>query len=385
MPNPTYRGQTATSPAAPSSNGGMANAIPLTQKGAPNGVPVLDATAKIPVSQMRMAEETRERLEENDVTVAALTSDVAAKQVAGNYATGGGTATGSNSGDQFTAMTASRFLGRVTAGFGPAEQLTGTQATAFLDLATAAFKGLLSPAQFTKLASLSGTNTGDQDLSGLATTAALASGLATKQAAGSYLVASDLTWAGITGKPTTFPPSAHTHVIADVTGLQSALDAKQVSGDYATNTALATGLAGKQASGSYAAASHNHVIGDVTGLQTALDAKQALNNVGYAAGAGGAVAQATSRTTAVTIAKLTGAITLFSKATTANLIDSFTVTNSTVLVGDTINVSVRATGIYFVFVTNVAAGSFRVTVFTPTAQAAEAPVINFAVVRGQAA
>jgi len=34
------------------------------------------------------------------------------------------------------------------------------------------------------------------------------------------------TWAGITDKPTTFPPSTHTHAIGDVTGLQTALDAK---------------------------------------------------------------------------------------------------------------------------------------------------------------
>lgn len=62
------------------------------------------------------------------------------------------------------------------------------------------------------------------------------------------------TWADLTGKPDTFPPSAHSHVIADVTGLQSALD-------------------GKQAAGSYAAAVHGHVIADVTGLQAALDGK----------------------------------------------------------------------------------------------------------------
>jgi hypothetical protein len=34
------------------------------------------------------------------------------------------------------------------------------------------------------------------------------------------------TWAGITDKPATFPPSAHTHDIGDVTGLQTALDGK---------------------------------------------------------------------------------------------------------------------------------------------------------------
>lgn len=34
------------------------------------------------------------------------------------------------------------------------------------------------------------------------------------------------TWSGITGTPATFPPAAHTHAIADTTGLQAALDLK---------------------------------------------------------------------------------------------------------------------------------------------------------------
>ena len=57
-----------------------------------------------------------------------------------------------------------------------------------------------------------------------------------------------------------FAAASHTHSIANVTGLQTALD-------------------GKQASGSYAAATHSHIISDVTGLQTALDGKQA--SLGY--------------------------------------------------------------------------------------------------------
>lgn len=42
----------------------------------------------------------------------------------------------------------------------------------------------------------------------------------------SKLDASAFTWANLAGKPTTFTPSAHTHTIAQVTGLQSALDGK---------------------------------------------------------------------------------------------------------------------------------------------------------------
>jgi hypothetical protein len=64
-------------------------------------------------------------------------------------------------------------------------------------------------------------------------------------------------WTDITGKPTTFPPSAHTHAQSDVTGLTAA-------------------LAGKQPAGSYAAATHAHAQSDVTGLTAALDAKAPL-------------------------------------------------------------------------------------------------------------
>jgi hypothetical protein len=37
---------------------------------------------------------------------------------------------------------------------------------------------------------------------------------------------SSVDWTSVLNKPTTFPPSAHTHAIADVTNLQTALDGK---------------------------------------------------------------------------------------------------------------------------------------------------------------
>ena len=69
-----------------------------------------------------------------------------------------------------------------------------------------------------------------------------------------------------------FAAAVHTHVIGDVTGLQTALDGKAATvhthaiGDV---TGLQTALDGK------AATVHTHAIGDVTGLQTALDGKAA--------------------------------------------------------------------------------------------------------------
>lgn len=58
-----------------------------------------------------------------------------------------------------------------------------------------------------------------------------------KVPSGQLPAAAALTWEGISGKPSTFPPETHNHAVADVTGLQTALDGKQ--GLDATLTALA--------------------------------------------------------------------------------------------------------------------------------------------------
>lgn len=70
---------------------------------------------------------------------------------------------------------------------------------------------------------------------------------------GSGIQLTGASWEEVTGKPAAFPPSSHSHVIADVTGLSVALDGK-------------------------AAASHVHVVGDVTGLQAAIDGKAAATH-----------------------------------------------------------------------------------------------------------
>ena len=105
--------------------------------------------------------------------------------------------------------------------------------------------------------------------------------------------------------------------------------------------------------------------------------------VGYATGAGGTVTQATSRTTAVTLDKTCGSITMFSAAGSATAA-SFTVNNSTVAINDCIVLSVRssnASNKYVVDVTAVAAGSFEITFRTTAGTATDTPVINFAVIK----
>ena len=55
----------------------------------------------------------------------------------------------------------------------------------------------------------------------------------------------DKTWAGITGKPSVFPPSTHTHTISEVSGLQSTLDTEQaarIAGDSALQGQISTNI-----------------------------------------------------------------------------------------------------------------------------------------------
>jgi len=72
--------------------------------------------------------------------------------------------------------------------------------------------------------------------------------------------------AGLAGKANT----AHGHSVADVAGLQSALDSKAITA-HGHSVADVTGL--QSALDSKAAGFHGHNIAEVTGLQTALDAK----------------------------------------------------------------------------------------------------------------
>lgn len=114
----------------------------------------------------------------------------------------------------------------------------------------------------------------------------------------------------------------------------------------------------------------------------------ATAGVGYATGAGGAVTQATNRTTGVTLNKVSGAITLFSQVNTAisqATAQSFTVTNSAVAATDVIIVNQKSgTDKYEIFVTNVSAGSFQITNYAVAGTTNEAPVFNFCVIKGVA-
>lgn len=122
------------------------------------------------------------------------------------------------------------------------------------------------------------------------------------QAVGAYLTSANLTYANLTGTPTTlagygitdgltsanltsyltissanstYSVLGHTHSIANVTGLQTALDAKLESANFTYSN-----LTGKPST--FAPSAHTHAISEVTGLQTALDAKLPSANFTYA-------------------------------------------------------------------------------------------------------
>lgn len=127
------------------------------------------------------------------------------------------------------------------------------------------------------------------------------------------------------------------------------------------------------------------ILGVATGTSltaTGVIASTGTAGVGYATGAGGAVAQGTNRTTGVTLNKTTGSITLFSAAGTTAA-TTFIVTNSTVAATDVIILNQKSgTDLYDLMVTNVAAGSFNITFRTTGGSTTETPVFNFAVIKG---
>jgi uncharacterized protein YjbI with pentapeptide repeats len=134
------------------------------------------------------------------------------------------------------------------------------------------------------------------------TSANLTPYLTTATAAATYLTSANLTYANLTGTPTTlagygitdgltsanltpylttanatatYAVLGHTHAIANVTGLQTALDAKLESANFTYSN-----LTGKPST--FAPSAHTHSISEVTGLQTALDAKLPSANFTYA-------------------------------------------------------------------------------------------------------
>lgn len=119
-----------------------------------------------------------------------------------------------------------------------------------------------------------------------------------------------------------------------------------------------------------------------------IKSNHATAGVGYATGAGGTVAQATSKATGVTLNRACGQITTNAAALAAGTRVSFVVTNSAVAATDVVAVHVASGGTanaYSADATACAGGSFTVTLMNETAGSlSEAVVINFAIIKGVA-
>lgn len=118
------------------------------------------------------------------------------------------------------------------------------------------------------------------------------------------------TWSSITGKPTTFSPSSHTHAQSDITGLATALVGKaSTNHTHAQSdiTGLATALAGK------ADSSHTHPQSDVTGLATALAGKSDTGHTHTAGDVSGIAAVKVNNAAAADDAAKIGGRTIFTQ------------------------------------------------------------------------
>lgn len=113
----------------------------------------------------------------------------------------------------------------------------------------------------------------------------------------------------------------------------------------------------------------------------------ASQEIGYATAAQGAVTQATSKSTGVTLNKSAGKITMNGAALGAGATALFTLTNSMISANDVMIVNVGSggtSGAYWPYVANLSAGSAVIGLYNNTGGSlSEAPVINFAIIHGQ--
>jgi len=117
----------------------------------------------------------------------------------------------------------------------------------------------------------------------------------------------------------------------------------------------------------------------------------ATQEIGYSTAAQGAVTQATSKSTGVTLNTSAGRITMNNAALAGATAVSFILTNSSISINDTIIVCISSNttgttaGAYTTYVSYLAAGSALITLRNLTASTSysEAVIINFAIIHGQ--
>ena len=113
----------------------------------------------------------------------------------------------------------------------------------------------------------------------------------------------------------------------------------------------------------------------------------ATQEIGYSAAAQGTVTQATDKSTAVTLNKSAGRITMNNAALAGSTAVSFTLNNSLISTNDVITVCISSVttgstaGAYTSYVSNMSAGSASITLRNLSATSySEAIVINFCII-----
>jgi hypothetical protein len=113
----------------------------------------------------------------------------------------------------------------------------------------------------------------------------------------------------------------------------------------------------------------------------------ASDEIGYSTAAQGAVTQATSKSTGVTLNKSMGKITMNGAALANGATVLFTLTNNKISANDVVIVnlgSAGTSGAYWPYVANVGAGTAVIGLYNNTAAPlSEAVVVNFAIIHGQ--
>jgi hypothetical protein len=119
---------------------------------------------------------------------------------------------------------------------------------------------------------------------------------------------------------------------------------------------------------------------DISGANVVLVDEQ----LGYTAEGQGTVTQLTSKSTAVTLNKPAGQITMNNAALAGNTAVSFTLNNSYISSNDILILAVAGnatTGAYTAYVTNIASGTTGITLRNLTAGSlSEAVILNFALI-----
>jgi hypothetical protein len=119
---------------------------------------------------------------------------------------------------------------------------------------------------------------------------------------------------------------------------------------------------------------------DIIGAQYLLSDEQ----IGYTAAAQGTVTQATDKSTAVTLNKAAGRITMNGAALAGNTAVTFTLNNSFISTNDIVVVNVSAggtAGAYTTYVSSMSAGAVALTLRNLTAGSlSEAVVLNYAII-----